>query len=56
MWCNANAYKDKRRAKREANMLRAPGKHKTRARVVKEICWRVKYWHDWGETNERSID
>ncbi len=42
-WRKSATFTDKRRAKRQAKMLRAPGEHRVRARIVKETYWRVDY-------------
>lgn len=42
-WRKFGVWHDKRRAAKVAKTLREPGENQVRARVVKEVCWRVEY-------------
>lgn len=42
-WRKYGAVKNKRRARSIAKGLRAPGDDKVRARIIKEVWWRVEY-------------
>lgn len=42
-WKKIGTWTDKRRAKRQARGLRLAGEDRGRARVVKEVYWRVDY-------------
>lgn len=43
IWYTSGEYVDKRRAKRLARELRAPGKDRVKARITKKIYWKVEY-------------
>jgi hypothetical protein len=43
MWVKHSSFSRKSQARKIAAMLREPGGHRVRARVVREIYWRV----DW---------
>lgn len=42
-WIRYGAWKHKATAKRLARGLRAKGEDKVRAKIVKEVWWRVEY-------------
>ena len=46
-WHDAGAWKDKRRAKRCAANFWKEGEGKSRARIKKEIYWRVEFAMEW---------
>lgn len=42
-WYDAGAWKDRRRARKVAAQFREKGDGKSRARITKEIYWRVEF-------------
>ena len=47
-WIKQGAWRDKRRARRIAKMLKAPGDCKVwKVRIKREVDWRVEYIPMW---------
>lgn len=42
-WLKHSVFNRKSRATKTVAMLRAPGEHSVRARIIKEVWWRVEY-------------
>jgi len=49
-WRKHSAFTRRSEAVKIAKMLRAPGDHRVRSRIRKEVYWRVEYLQTFGET------